>query len=200
VEKSALDTRLLRPALLRCLPWLFALAVVIILVDLFFFRYRFIGPTLFGILCVLGGVALGRSPRFVAYLLSDLHTQRWWVLFLPMPFLAIGILGLSYPLQLDLPDNASFMWDIWTPDGRYLGRFRTTQIFAAPAFLWMGSVWLTAIVCSWFARPRSQENATAGGSAPNAAGSTPVGAHPWIYTLGLYIVLILVTLRGMLSR
>jgi hypothetical protein len=175
---------------------------VIILVDLFCFRYRFIGPTVFGILCVLGGVTLSRTPAFVAHLRSDGDRPRWYFLFFPLPFLAIGILGLSYPLWLDLPDNASFRWDIWTPDGQYLWRCRITQIFVAPAFLWMSGVWLGAIVGSWFAGPRSQEKADADGrgSSPDDAGHPPAGVHPWIYTLGLYVILMIVTFRAMLSR
>ena len=77
-----------------------------------------------------------------------------------------------------------------------------TQIFVGPAFLWMGGVFLAAIVRSVFARPRSQANAESDGgvSSPGAGGSVTAGMHPWTYTLGLYIILMLVTLRGMFSR
>jgi hypothetical protein len=123
-------------------------------------------------------------------------------LFLALPFLAIGILGLSSPLLVELPDYAPFMWDLWTPDGKHLGRYRMTQIFAGPAFLWMSGVFLASIVCALFTRPRSQEMAGATGGVPStgAGGGTPAGVHPWIYTLGLYIILGLVTLRMVVSR
>jgi hypothetical protein len=194
-----LDIRLLRSALLRCLWWLVALAVVIILVDLFFFSYRLIGPTLFGILCFLGGVALGRTPPYVARLGSG--AQKGWRLLLALPFLAVGILGLSYPLLIDVPDQVPFMWGVWTPDGQSLERYRMHQILFSPAFLWMGSVFLAAIVRSFFACPRSQETAEANGgvSSPDAGGRLTAGMNSWIYTLGLYIILMLVTLRMMLS-
>jgi hypothetical protein len=179
-----------------------ALAVVIVLVDLCFFRYRLIGPTLFGILCFLGGIALGQTPPYVAPLESASRARKGCLLFLALPFLAVGILGLSYPLLIDLPDNAPLMWDLWTPDGKHLGRYRMTQIFVAPAFLWMGGVFLASIVCSFFARPPSQANSGADGrvSSQEASGSVTAGVHPWTYTLGLYIILMLVTLRMVLSR
>jgi hypothetical protein len=188
------------PSLRRCLWWLVALAVAIILVDLFCFSYRLIGPTLFGILCFLGGVTLGRTPPYVAHLGSGAH--KGWRLLLPLPFLAVGIIGLSCPLLIDLPDPVPFMWGVWTPDGQHLGRYRLTQIFVSPAFLWMGSVFLASIVRSIVARPRSQAKAEEKGgvSSPDAGGSITVGMHPWIYTLGLYMILMLVTLRGILSR
>jgi hypothetical protein len=93
------------------------------------------------------------------------------------------------------------MWKIWTPDGRNLQRYRTTQVFVSPLFLWMGGVFLAAVVRSFFARPRSQDHAASdgGGASPGAAGGVPTGTHPWIYTLGLYGILVLVTLRMMLS-
>jgi hypothetical protein len=192
----------MRPALLRCLWWLVALAVVIILGDLFFFGYRWIGPTLFGLLCLLSGIALGRTPPYVAPLEPASRARKGGLLFLPLPFLAVGILGLSYPLLLDLPDNALFLWDLWTPDGKHLGRYRLTQLFVSPVFLWMGGVFFTSIVCSFFARPRSQEKAGSDGgvSSLDAVGRVRAGMRPWTYILGLYIILLLVTLRGMLFR
>jgi hypothetical protein len=175
---------------------------VVILVDLFCFSYRLIGPTLFGILCFLGGVALGRTPPYVAPFEIGSGAQKGWFLFLTLPFLAVGIWGLSCPLLLDLPETVPFMWGIWTPDGQYLGRYRMTQIFVSPAFFWMGGVFLGAIVRSVFVSPRSRENAESGSedSAPHAGGSITARIQPWTYTFGLYIILILVTLRGMLSR
>jgi hypothetical protein len=193
--------RLLRRALPRCLWGLVASAVAIVLVDLFFFRYRLIGPTVFGALCFLGGAALGRTPLYAAHFGSGSGAQRWGGLCVALVFLAIGIVGLSYPLRIDLPDRAPIMWGIWTPDGRHLGRYRMMQVFVGPAFLWMGSVFLAAAVRSVFARPRSQDHAGSDGgvSSPGADGSVPAGTHPWIYTLGLYGILVLVTLRMMLS-
>ena len=202
-----MNVRWRRSVLLRCLPWLFALAVAVILVDLFFFRYRALGPTLFLILCFPAGIAVGRAQPMDPLDGAAGVAQRVFLLFMISPLLGVGIMGLLMGLLMgfstDLPDNASFTWDVWSPDGRHhFLRDRMWQIYFAPASLWGSSALSASVVSSFFVRPGSQENAGVGGevSSAEAGGRVAAGVHPWAYTGGLYLILLLIMLRVTLER